>query len=70
MILINIMSKKSTNARTKKPIIKPRMLRLPQELDDWLVEYTKERGAASVQETMRQILTAARASEREQRATA
>ena len=43
-----------------------RMLTLPQELDDWLVEHTKKRGASSIQETVRQILTAAKTSEQEQ----
>lgn len=58
-------SKKSQYKKTRGTM---RMLTLPQELDDWLAENTKKRGASSIQETVRQILTAVRASEQEQRA--
>jgi hypothetical protein len=66
VILVNIMVKKKPKTPPKKPQGRPRMLRLPPELDDWLVEHTKQKGAASIQETVRQILTAARASEQQQ----
>jgi hypothetical protein len=59
---------KRKNSVHKKPRGKMRMLTLPQELDDWLIEHTKKRGASSIQETVRQILTAARATEQEQQA--
>lgn len=47
---------------SKRPRGKVRILTIPPELDAWLVEHTKQRGASSVQETVRQILAAARVS--------
>lgn len=44
------------------------MLTVPKDLSEWLVESTKKRGASSVQETVRQMLTALRTSEQEQQA--
>lgn len=59
--------KKRKAARLKRERGKTLMLTLPQEMEDWLVEHTKKRGASSVQETVRQLLAAAK-SEQEQQA--
>lgn len=60
MILVNIMKAKRKTP-TKKPSGIPRLVRLPPDLDAWLVEKTeKDKDAYYVQETIRNILKAAR----------
>lgn len=56
------------NSQTKRLRGETILLTVPQDLKDWLAEHTKKRGASSIQETVRQILTAAKVSEQEKQA--
>lgn len=53
-------------SRPRKPRGETLMLTVSKELNDWLIEHTEKRGALSVQETVRQILTTVRTSEQGQ----
>jgi len=62
MILINTVSKKS-KLPMRKPSGIPRLVRLPPDIDAWLVEKTKQDDRFYVQEIIRDILKAARDAE-------
>lgn len=59
---------KRKKSQSKRPRGETILLTVPQDLKSWLAEHTKKRGASSIQETVRQILSAARTSEQEQQA--